>query len=50
MLKLAQKTEKTVKMGQDGSKNIGPTEKNEEILNLDPSAGVCIDFDQVEIL
>lgn len=40
MLKLAQKTDKT---GQTGDKNM--SEKNAEILNLDPASGVCIDFD-----
>ena len=34
---------------EHGGKKIGSQDKNEEILNLDPSAGVCIDFDQKDI-
>ena len=56
MLKLAQKTEKSdsKKLEQGGGdigvgKKIGSDDKNDEILNLDPSAGVCIDFDQKDM-
>ena len=52
MLKLAQKTEKAdnkLEKAEHGGKKIGSQDKNEEILNLDPSAGVCIDFDQKDI-
>ncbi len=45
MLKLAQKTDKTSKNGgKEESKDISAV-TNDDILSLDPSAGVCIDFD-----
>ena len=45
MLKLAQKTDKSSKSGKDESKDINSATANDAILSLDPSAGVCIDFD-----
>ena len=50
MLKLAQKTDKTPKSGKDGIKDISSEEKNADILALDPSAGVVIDFDRKEVV
>ena len=52
MLKLAQKTEKSdskLEQGDNGGKKISSEDKKDEILSLDPSTGVCIDFDQKDI-
>ena len=50
MLKLAQKTDKTSKSGKEGIKEMSVEEKNADILALDPSAGVVIDFDRKEVV
>jgi hypothetical protein len=54
MLKLAQKTEKKSEVpaanaAADSEPLMPAEEKNSEILNLDPSAGVCIDFDAKDV-
>lgn len=44
MLKLAQKTDKA----NEGEGKMTP-DKNEDMLNLDPASGVCIEFDRKDV-